>query len=286
MYLNTLKIVEIPSSISSKNETIDNMIKKHLSTHKNVSEIPIQNSNLKDDSLIHITKDKNCVYAYENFNKKLTLLWNNCLNEAKDIQLVKPDIHERENSALASNGKIFYKNLDTNLLGLIALTNDGNLTVSIINVLNGNILYTTTIKYVVADSKVLSIFEENIFIISYTKSLKSFERPEILVIELMKSEIEYSLISFFEKQFSKKSDNNDLFSQNDESIFMKKTFILPYRPIGIYASKSLFNVANKNFIFLFENNQIKLFEKRILSARRPTVRGNYLLNLRRKNSCK
>jgi len=63
------------------------------------------------------------------------------------------------------------------------------------------------------------------------------------------------------------SDDNNL-------VFLTQTFIIPEKIKFFKFSKSRMNVSNKHLIIIFDNNSAYLLDKRILSPRRPIMKGN------------
>lgn len=227
--------------------------------------------------------------------------WNFKLNNHKLLDYKIARVPENIYTVYNSSGKILYKHIDHNVaLILTNVENTNTVYVTIINTIDGKILFQTQIAYVDLNQNINSIFNENFILISYVKKTASFTRNEILTIEIMKREIEHSLISLFDKIFNLKNifsafnaneedeiemgkitankkdningtDDEDLVHSND-LVFLMKTYFLPRKIKNIFVNKSKLNVSNKYIILLLETNQIYLIDKRALSPRRPIAK--------------
>jgi len=177
-----------------------------------------------------------------------------------------------------------------------------NISVTLISVINGKILYQTQIANVDLEQKINSIFNENFVIINYVKKNKNVLRNEVFTIEIMRREIEHSLTSLFQKIFNLRTlfsafnplddDQEENFNENlkkinsenedkeeqlvhsDDLVFLTKTFFLPRKVKKMFLNETKLNVANKYIIFLLESNQVFLVDKRVLSPRRPLAKVN------------
>lgn len=222
-------------------------------------------------------------------NNKLdiSLAWNVIIKKqaGKDFKILDykyPNIHDNLIITYHSGGKIFYKYIDSNTLLLLSTYDNRTLIVSILKITNGKILHQSYINNVDFSQKILPLFEENTIVISYTKKEKTVTRNEIYVIEMMKREIEYSLITLFERIFKiniLSGEGENIQNQNEnlqefDLVFLTQTFIIPKRVKQIYFSKSKTNVSNKFLIMVFENNQVFVIEKRGISPRRPIVKDD------------
>ena len=209
-------------------------------------------------------------------NRKLSISWS--IN-MKPFHIQYPNIHKNVITTYHSAGKVFYKYIDSNLL--LTLTNLSNKTliVSVILATNGKILHQSSISNVDFSQEILSVFEENMILISYMKKEKNVRRNEIHAIEIMKREIEHSLVQMLEKLFKLNLFTENAYPEHDiidelqecDLVFLTHTYITSRKIKGLFATKTLLNVENKYFVFLFENNQVFLVDKRAVSPRRPLV---------------
>jgi len=209
-------------------------------------------------------------------NTKLNIAWS---VNTKPFAIQYPNVHKNVITTYHSAGKVFYKYIDSNLMLTLTNLSQKTLLVSIIRTTNGKVLYQSSISNVDFSQKILSVFEENMILISYMKKEKNVRRSEIHAIEIMKREIEHSLLQMLEKLFklnlfTEGSQIEELTNEVQESdlVFLSHTYVIPRKLKGLFTTKTLLNVGNKYFIFLFENNQAFLVDKRGVSPRRPLVK--------------
>jgi hypothetical protein len=209
-------------------------------------------------------------------NTKLNIAWS---VNTKPFAIQYPNVHKNVITTYHSAGKVFYKYIDSNLLLTLTNLSQKTLLVSIIRTTNGKVLYQGSISNVDFSQKILSVFEENMILISYMKKEKNVRRSEIFAIEIMKREIEHSLLQMLEKLFKLNLFTESLpieeFNsevQESDLVFLTHTYVIPRKLKGLFTTKTLLNVENKYFIFLFENNQAFLVDKRGVSPRRPLVK--------------
>ena len=67
-------------------------------------------------------------------------------------------------------------------------------------------------------------------------------------------------------------------SEDNNLVFLTQTFIVPEKIKLFKFSKSRLNVSNKHLIIIFDNNSSYLIDKRMLSPRRPTIKGGKFRN--------
>ena len=233
----------------------------------------------------------------------LNPIWNFILNNHKLMQYKLANVPENVHTVYNSSGKILYKHIDRNVILLISnIEKTENISVTLISVINGKILYQTQIANVDLEQKINSIFNENFVIINYVKKNKNVLRNEVFTIEIMRREIEHSLTSLFQKIFNLRTlfsafnplddDQEENFNENlkkinsenedkeeqlvhsDDLVFLTKTFFLPRKVKKMFLNETKLNVANKYIIFLLESNQVFLVDKRVLSPRRPLAKVN------------
>lgn len=258
--------------------------------------------------ILTFNENQNTLYGFKissdsNNDEKNALkpIWNFRLNKHRLVQHKLASVPENIHSVYNSSGKILYKHIDHNVILLISnIEKTQNINIALISVVNGKILFQTQIANVDLEQKINSIFDENFVIINYVKKNKNVLRNEVFTIEIMRREIEHSLISLFQKIFNLKTlfsafnplddsedenlfenqkltttkNNNDAEKEeellhSDDLVFLTKTFFVPRRVKNLFLNKTKLNVANKYIIFLLESNQVFLVDKRALSPRRP-----------------
>jgi hypothetical protein len=183
-----------------------------------------------------------------------------------------------------SNGKIFYKFISSNMVLVLSTNDKRSLIVTILKVDNGKILHQSSISNIDPSQPIKSIFEENLVVISYVKKEKSVVRNELYVIEIMRREIEHSLLTLLERKVKHLlpfelgfTDIDEVNESNDDIngsdlIFLTQSYVLNRKVKGLFVSKTRINIANKFVIILFENNQVFFIDKRGISPRRPIMK--------------
>jgi hypothetical protein len=282
---------DFPSSINSSLEENDrskkDLIGKIILTY-NENQNTLFGMKVSSD-----TKDKNILNPF----------WNFILNNHKLMQYKLANVPENVHTVYNSSGKILYKHIDRNVILLISnIEKTENISVTLISVINGKVLYQTQIANVDLEQKINSIFDENFVIINYVKKNKNVLRNEVFTIEIMRREIEHSLTSLFQKIFnlstlfsafnpldddqeenfneslkklnSENEDKEEQLVHSDDLVFLTKTFFLPRKVKKMFLNETKLNVANKYIIFLLESNQVFLVDKRVLSPRRPLAKVN------------
>lgn len=281
--LDTLQIEEDNKII--KEEFISHQISSHIqSILKGSDKIPIKGAvqNLNDKIFVHSTE--NDIYGIR-LNSEASfanpeIVWNYRIKTGKILNILTPNIHENQITTKQSGGKIYYKYVDWNILLILSTADNKNLLTTVLKTDNGKVLYQETIKNLDFSQSILPIFEENVIVISYVRKEKGYSRNEIHVIEVMKRQIEHSLISLFERIFklplSSENqvgiDSQLLDIRPEDLVFLTQTFILPRKLKGLFISKSFINISNKFLILLLENNQVYFIDKNTISPRRPIVR--------------
>jgi len=296
-------------------ETLGEKINRELNNKnfKEVIEFSLPNSMNEIDSnhkkinihgkiILNYNHSQNSLYAMKincdstsNENKNtINPIWNFRLNNHKLIDYKLAKVPENVYTVYNSSGKILYKHIDQNVILILAnIENTQIVNITLINIINGKILYQTQILNVDLNRKINSIFDENFVIISYVKKNKNILRNEVFTIEIMRREIEHSLLSLFHKLFNLKNifsafnpteeeliemgkiqnkentANEEDLIHSDDLVFLTKTFFIPRRVKNIFMNKTKLNVANKYIIFLLESNQAFLVDKRNISPRRP-----------------
>jgi hypothetical protein len=259
---------------------------------KNPSESPVSLSGKLQKSVIDKYDNKYTVELLDsnlygvkykktqNGKLDLTIAWNLALkNNVTPLQDKLPNIHSNLITTYHVQGKVFYKYIDANIILLLSNIENKTLLLTLVRANSGKILHQSYINNVDFSQKIHSVFEENMVVVSYVKREKSVVRNEIYAIEIMKREIEHSFVSLLEKIFkfnifsdSEKSHEESDNIQENDLIFLTQTFILTRKIKGLFISKTLLNVANKYLIFLLENNQVFLLDKRGVSPRRPMMK--------------
>lgn len=261
---------------------------------KNPSESPVSLSGKLQKSVIDKYDNKFTIEILDNslFGVKykktqngkldLTIAWNLAMKRENNIVPIQdkfPNVHSNLITTYHVQGKVFYKYIDANIILLLSNVDSKSLLISLVRANSGKVLHQSYINNVDFSQKIHSVFEENMIVVSYTKKEKSVIRNEIYAIEIMKREIEHSFVSLLEKIFkfnifsdSEKSHEESDNIQENDLIFLTQTFILTRKIKGLFISKTLLNVANKYLIFLLENNQVFLLDKRGVSPRRPMMK--------------
>ena len=258
---------------------------------KNPSSSPVtltgklqKNSLNKYDSKFSVEIKENKVFGikYKTSNGKLHLniAWNlNMRYNTTALSSQFPNVHANLITTYHVMGKVFYKYIDSNILLLLSKVEHKTLLVTLINTSNGKVLHQSIIDNVDFSQKIYSVFEENLVVINYVKKEKNFVRNELFTIEMMKREIEHSFVNLLEKIFKISlwgEESHSDFPEGDlkenDLVFLTQTYILTRKIKGIYTSKSSLNVANKHLLFLMENNQVFLVDKRVVSPRRPLMK--------------
>jgi len=261
--------------------------------------------------LLAYNENKNTLYSFKVYSDSqhhstaLKPIWNFRLNNHKLLQYKLANVPGNIHTVYNSSGKILYKHIDHNVILLISnIEKTQNIIVSLISVVNGKVLFQTQIANVDLEQKINAIFDENFVVINYVKKNKNVLRNEVYTIEIMRREIEHSLISLFQKLFNiktmfsafnplddsaeeelnknskikqqndwkgkgKEKEDEDELVHSDDLVFLTKTFFLPRRVKSMFLNKTKLNVANKYIMFLLESNQVFLVDKRNLSPRRP-----------------
>lgn len=231
-----------------------------------------------------IQVNNNSIYGIKlisNTQLDMSVAWNLNMNHSgiKIIDYVLPNVHSNLITTYHAGGKVFYKYIDANLILVLYTYDLKTLIVNVIKINNGKTLHQSLINHVDFSQKITAIFEENFIVINYVKKEKLVTRNEIYTIEVLKREIEHSFLHLLEKIFKIsivtnyepiEEDVNSI--QETDLVFLTQTFILPRRLKKLFVSKTILNVSNKFFIFLFENNQFFVVDKRSISPRRPIAK--------------
>ena len=98
------------------------------------------------------------------------------------------------------------------ILLISQIKDTNNLNVTILNAVNGKILFQNQIIQVDIFQKINTLFDENFLVISYVKKNNNILRNEILTIEIMKRDIEHSIFTMLDKIFNVKSLFSSLLS--------------------------------------------------------------------------
>ena len=268
-YIINQKIIQTQDKlINLKDKGYINLSKELLK----YSEIPLTYLNGK----FSLLQKNNTLFAFKyNLNSNNDIIMNIAYNLKYEnlISFSSPYINENPIKTYLNEGKIFYKFIDSNIFYILSSIKN-NLMITIIHGQTGKIIEERIIRNIDLNS-IQYIFEDNWAIISYEKILKGFRRNEIFSFELLKREIEVSLLNLLKKKFD--TSNNEettmkLFSDNNEDIIiLSHTFIVPRHIKFIKASTTLYNNSNKFIIITFDNNMIYLIDRRELSPRKPIM---------------
>lgn len=253
-----ISAVNISKKIPVVNEKISEKIKLMNDKYS------LRNINNQITGFKYTLDNKNELYVSIAYNMKFEEI----------ISYFTPKIHQYSNPTYFGEGKIFYKYIDPNLIIVLSHHSHKHLVVTLFHGETGKIIEKIEIKNVKLESLSYS-FEENWGILSYIKREKGFIRNEIFAIELLKEEIEVSLIKIFQKKLSKLqgvSSSGLKAIHADDVTILSHSFALNRHPKQIYTSKTEFNNANKFIIMLLENNQIFLMDRRTFSPRRPLLK--------------
>jgi hypothetical protein len=271
------------------NEDLNRLTRAMVAKGDSYGQIDLIHSGYESyDERFYIQTIGNNIYGFKlhKKEKKLTvnLAWNYLSNSYKILETKYPNINDNIMTTYHSNGKIFYKYVSSNAMLVMSTNDDRTLLITLIKLDNGKVLHHSYINHVDFTQPINSLFEENLVVISYVKKEKSVLRNELYVIEVLRREIEHSLISLFEKKMRHlipfensifgpeiDVDDHDNVSGGD-LIFLTQTYILNRKVKGLYVSKTKINIANKFIILLFENNQVFFVDKRGISPRRPIMR--------------
>ena len=163
--------------------------------------------NFGNKIILNFDEETNTLYgskiSAEKNDYSLNLIWNFSFKKNKMINFKLANVQANVHVTYNSSGKILYKFIDHNMILLISqIENTNNLTVSILNALNGKILFQNQITQVDISQKINALFDENFLVISYVKKNKNIIRNEILTIEIMKRDIEHSIFTMFDKIFN------------------------------------------------------------------------------------
>ena len=264
-----------PKIILSQQKLINSKEKGYVNLSKELlkySDIPLTYLNGK----FSLLQQNNTLYAFKyNLNINNDIIMNIAYNLKFEnlITFTSPFINENPIKTYLNEGKIFYKFIDSNIFYVLSSMKN-ILMITIIHGQTGKIIDERVIRNIDLNS-IQYLFEDNWAIISYEKILKGFRRNEIFSFELLKREIEVSLLNLLKKKFD--TTNNDemtmkIYSENNEDVtILSHTFIIPRHIKFIKASTTLNNNSNKFIIIAFDNNMIYLIDRRNLSPRRPIM---------------
>jgi hypothetical protein len=253
-----------------------------------------------------IDKDEGIMKSHKNseLSVKLSTSWSLKINNLK--YLVTSNINKNTSGIVASQGKIFHKYLNPNLILIISKIFNpksteennqqevGNILIEIIDSSNGKILKRYNLEKVNYDTPIFHVFEDNHIFISYVKQEKTNLKQEILSIEILKRNIDDNFVdlmgkilkkSFFNKELDNRSQSyenshfeshnirKEFYSSNTEPIFLSHTYVLVKMIKNLVVSKSNLNIANKALLIVYTNNLISIMDFRNVSARRPIMSG-------------
>lgn len=234
------------------------------------------------DSSHHEEKGVFTVISYENNSILKGISQNNKGNQYIKWQIRReniifkllPNINKHSLVHLPSNGNIFSKILNNNLLFTISKANSDILIIELLDGLMGSVLYKTDLKKVDFSKKILPIYKENLLLIAYTYKDKNTLRQEVASFELMSKKAEVSFPLFFEKLFFGDFNENpqkDSFFIKEKLIVLTQTYTLESSIKSMYITNSCYSVANKNLVLVTLNNKIILMDIRTFSSRRPIL---------------
>lgn len=210
----------------------------------------------------------------QNKNGKEYIKWQ--IRRENIIFKLLPNINKHSLVHLPSNGNIFSRILNNNLLFTISKLNSDSLTIELIDGLLGSVLYKSDIKKVDFSKKILPIYNENLLLIAYTYKDKNTLRQEVASFELMSKKAEVSFPLFFEKllygEYNEKTIRKDSFLIKDKLIVLTQTYTVESSIKSMYITNSSYSVANKNIVLVTLNNKIILMDVRTFSSRRPILK--------------
>lgn len=203
----------------------------------------------------------------------ISIVWNIKIEGLLAYNL--PTVNENIIPTYLVDGKIFFKYITENIVHTFSLISKKHLLISIIQGQTGKIIKQISIPNI-DFSSLQYLYEDNWGLVSYVKIEKGFKRNEIFAIELLKGEIESSLLHLVKKAFKLNSIGNEMQNEiiNEDNLsILMKTFILSRHVKLITKSESEFNNANKFIVLLLENNQAFLIDRRSFSPRRPMTKN-------------
>ena len=194
-----------------------------------------------------------------------TIKWN--LYTKNIINYCFPHIQKSSSQFHASNGNIYHKYLNSNLLLLITQNTEDSILVEFLSE-NGKNLNKILIEKVDLAGKIIPVFIENKAYISYIKRDKSSFRQELISIELMRKRVDELFSNFINSYFK----NSLMQTKTEEPKFLLQSFVISNTIKNLFFSTSNLNVANKYLIVIYENNLTFFMDLRTVSARRPLTK--------------
>ena len=218
-----------------------------------------------------ITQHDNTLYTFKYYlNSDNDLIMNIVYNLHFEevITYFFPDMNAHPNPLYLVEGKIYYKFINENIIVILSKHQSKHLLITLIRGDNGKVI--DKIQLTNVDFHSISyLFEDNWGLISYIKKEKGFKRNEVFAIELLKQEIEFSLMSLLEKHFKSQTNTNVLTTSDTEITILSHTFVLDRHVKKMFKSQTEYNNANTFIVLLYENNKIFLIDRRTFSPRRP-----------------
>lgn len=221
-------------------------------------------SNLYDDSVLVNLGDIT-----------FTTLWS--LKIKNIIQKIGCTVNPKASVFQASNGKVFQKFVDPNLILLTAAVesaSNDSIYAYIIDSYTGKQFYKILIEKVDLSQPIILLFRENLALITYTRKDKFSVRQETLSIEMMRKTIESDFLTTLKKILGKDEtvqESNETINTHDV-IFLTQTYVLTKKIKSMTCSRSLLNVSNRSILVTLENNQVFAVDQRLFSARRPIAK--------------
>ena len=219
-----------------------------------------------------ITQHDNTLYTFKyylNTNNDLIINIVYNLHFEEIITYFFPDMNAHPNPMYLVEGKIYYKFLNENIIVILSKHQTKHLLITLIRGDNGKVIDKIQLTNIDFNS-ISYLFEDNWGLLSYIKKEKGFRRNEVFAIELLKQEIEFSLMSLLEKHFkSSTTTTNTVTTADTEITILSHTFVLDRHVKKMFKSQTEYNNANTFIMLLYENNKIYLVDRRTFSPRRP-----------------
>lgn len=205
-----------------------------------------------------------------------TTLWS--LKIKNILEKVNCLVNPKSSVFQASNGKVYQKFVDPNLVLIVAVAESAStdsVIAYIVDSFTGKQFYKILIEKVDISQPIILLFRENLALITYIRKDKFSVRQETLSIEMMRKNIESDFVSTLKKIWSKdETEIKDTFEtvNTNDVIFLTQTYVLTKKIKSMVCSKSLLNVSNRAILVALDNNQIFAVDQRLFSARRPIAK--------------
>lgn len=235
-----------------------------------INDIELGDFLMKKNSVTYIYYDEdepNVLSGYklgnENFNKdnklKIGMKWR--INTLPIISITYNELNKNTISYIPSPDKVFYKNLNPNLILILSKSlgedNVMNCHVSLIDSETGKPVFKLVIDRIMISEKIIPIFVEDKIFISYVRKEKTAFRQELISIELLKKDIDDSIFDLFNDKF-----------KTDSIVIMHQTYTFNKKIKEMIISKTKKAITNKVLLIVYENQLISILDIRNVSARR------------------